>query len=153
MSGADQKIREDPKLLEVMLSDQEVFDQVAKHLLTQKKQSRKKGTTATKHCMYYGPGNLKDPVGCFIPEELYTSEIEGKSVCLDELQKSTKLGTILVACQLVTEDPKNLDNKDRLRFLGKLQEFHDSFKPTQWKKGLEILAKKKKLNDTVLRNF
>lgn len=52
---------------------QEVFNKVVRHLLTQKQKARV-GTT----CMYKTPEGLKCAVGCLIPDELYSQDIEGK---------------------------------------------------------------------------
>ena len=54
---------------------QQVFNTVAKHLLTQKKKSIKDGTCR------YRYRNLSCAVGCLIPKEEYSPKLEG-IVCL-----------------------------------------------------------------------
>lgn len=58
-------------------TDQEVFDEVAHHLLTQNEQAQ----DANGHCMYRDEENgYACAIGCCIPEELYSSNMEEKNV-------------------------------------------------------------------------
>lgn len=52
---------------------QEIFDRVARHLLTQKERSVTRG-----RCRYRGAQGLKCAIGCLIPDELYRVDMEGK---------------------------------------------------------------------------
>lgn len=56
------------------MTGQEIFDKVAKHLLTQNAQSM-----GIMGCAYRGDNGLQCAVGCLIPDELYRPEFEGKT--------------------------------------------------------------------------
>jgi|ERR1051325_540693 hypothetical protein len=55
---------------------QQVFDQIATHLLTQKKKSTRK-REASDQCVYHTKRGKMCAVGCLIPKEEYESEMEG----------------------------------------------------------------------------
>lgn len=102
---------------------QEVFDQVAKHLLTQMKRSTKDGG-----CLYYGPDGLKCAAGCLIAPEEY------KSV-MDE-------GDSTAWCALID---KKLVPDYHSELIGELQSIHDHREIEEWKMHLSILAERKSL--------
>lgn len=71
-----------------MMTNQEIFDTVAVHLLTQNKRATKANCSTT--CQYRTSEGLKCAVGCLIPDEKYTPEMEPYGVytlieknCLD----------------------------------------------------------------------
>lgn len=53
---------------------QEVFEQVATHLLTQKAKSLKNENTVREICMYRNPNGLKCAAGCLIADDEYFGE-------------------------------------------------------------------------------
>lgn len=55
------------------MNRQEVFDKVLNHLL---KQGRK-SVDSDGRCLYRAPNGDKCAIGCLIPDELYTPELEG----------------------------------------------------------------------------
>lgn len=55
------------------MTNQEIFDKVATHLLSQGKRSALGGVG----CAYRGDGGLQCAIGCLIPDELYRYELEG----------------------------------------------------------------------------
>lgn len=57
------------------VSAQQVFDFVARHLLTQ----GKKALSETGYCVYRGTNNLKCAAGCLITDQKYDPKMEGKS--------------------------------------------------------------------------
>lgn len=59
------------------MTEQEVFDTVKKHLLTQNKKA-KNGSGAI--CLYRTPNGLKCAIGCMIPDDKYVSRMEDTSV-------------------------------------------------------------------------
>ena len=66
---------------------QEVFDEIVSKIVAQGQPSL--GTMAsTETCMYRGDGNLKCAVGMIIPDENYTSDIEGMGVEASEVMKA-----------------------------------------------------------------
>lgn len=59
---------------------QEIFDKVAQHLITQGKPSASYDNEGIKHCLYRGPDGTKCAVGCLIPDEEYSKDIESYRV-------------------------------------------------------------------------
>ena len=57
---------------------QEIFDKVATHLLTQNARSWAP-SFPYRACAYRGIGGLKCAIGCLIPDERYSVELEGKA--------------------------------------------------------------------------
>ena len=58
------------------MTNQEIFDTAVTHL---RKQNRK-SIDETKNCLYRGPDGTKCAVGCFIPDDKYSSRMEGESI-------------------------------------------------------------------------
>lgn len=104
------------------MMDQELFDIVAKHLLTQNQPAVAYGRCA------YRSGDLKCAVGCLIDDKNYNEDIEGKSIKHEKVIKAVEnsLGTPL--------------SKEKINFLSDLQDIHDHTEPDDWKKGLEDFA-------------
>lgn len=57
------------------MTRQEIFDTVATHLITQ----GRRAWTGT-NCMYLAPNGDRCAIGCLIPDDLYTPEMEGSGV-------------------------------------------------------------------------
>ncbi len=114
---------------ENVLSEQEIFNQVADHLLTQKKKSR---DPKTKSCQYRGPNGLKCAVGGILADH--------------EVPFGANNYTVY-----------SIDLPDRLRgrvdFLRALQVVHDQNKPSRWIEKLSAFAKKHKLSTSVLKKY
>lgn len=102
------------------MTNQEAFDKVADHLLTQNSASQNKGGS----CVYRAPDGKKCAIGCLIPDEEYKPYFEGRPVrnlrrmyspsCLDGL------------------------NEDLLFYL---QWVHDQKEPSEWRESLKQTAK------------
>lgn len=105
------------------MSAQEVFNTVAKHLLTQNKKSE--NPLIGSLCLYKY-NNLKCAAGIFIPDDKYVSKMEGLNwaeiVNLYDFLKS-----------------------DHDELIISLQRIHDFIEPTFWKRDLNFLAKHLKL--------
>lgn len=114
------------------MSEQEVFDTVAKHLLTQKEQCFMSGSK--KDCAYRSvqpDGHiLYCAAGCLIEDEDYNSALEGKA--WDDL----------VYAGIMTDT--------HMRLIQKLQSIHDEDGPSSWRFSLMNLAIDFKLNPKVL---
>lgn len=95
---------------------QEVFDVVAKHLLTQGKRSE----DADGVCQYRGPDGLMCAAGVLIPNDIYNSAFEG----------SSWLGLV----QDFNFPSEYLD------MIGLLQKLHDENDPELWSRRLANLA-------------
>jgi hypothetical protein len=115
-------------------TEQEVFDLVANHLLTQGTQSLGLDNFGDETCVYRGTNNTKCAAGVLIPDEHYTQKME------------TNGWKSLIDTGLVPSDFADL--------ISELQSIHDMHKPIRWKEKLEELAKTQKLewkfsNDTL----
>ncbi len=103
---------------------QEVFDQVATHLLTQGKKSfLLRGVR--KNCAFRGTYGLKCAAGCLMSDEEYSLDMEG-----------------LAWRTLVTE--KKVPS-EHCELIVRLQYLHDGVTPENWKRELEVLAREFKL--------
>ncbi len=107
-------------------TEQEVFDIVSGHLITQNKRS----SDNEGYCNYRNPDGLKCAAGVLIPDEYYDFSLEGYSWS-DLLAKD--------------EVPS-----DHSIIISMLQLIHDDTEPTEWKQELRSLAKRFSLNTTVL---
>ena len=112
-------------------SEQEIFDKVAVHLLTQKKKAVDDGNAG--FCMYRAPDGGKCAVGCLIPDEDYRTSMEGESVAY--------LSDHFESCAWMY---KYLD------LLCKLQGLHDNFTPSEWPLALREIATDFKLTSSVM---
>jgi hypothetical protein len=98
-------------------TEQEVFDQVAEHLLKQNAQSKR----AT-DCAYRGEGGLKCAVGCLIADDEYIPEIENKS--WETVVNNYFPDLIDVHADLIIN----------------LQKLHDFYEPNSWQRILKKMA-------------
>ncbi len=96
---------------------QKTFDFVAKKLL-------KQGQVSKEHaqCVYRGPNGLKCAIGHLIPDNMYSIELEGKSLSKEFMDRENL--PIKVLTRIAgTKNSKDLDS--RLDFLAELQTAHD----------------------------
>ena len=105
-------------------TEQEVFDQIARHLLQQGKRSEEE-----KLCRYR-EGNLKCAAGCLIGDDEYSEQMEGNK------------WTTLVYDGKVPAKHKKL--------ILTLQLMHDSKNPQEWKECLDELAENWNFNTSCL---
>lgn len=108
-------------------TEQEVFDQAAHHLLTQKESC----TGIDGSCMYRYKG-LKCAGGCFIADDEYNPNMEGEGW----------FG--LIGQNIAPDEHDNLINS--------LQSLHDSESTENWEQELETLAKAFSLKPYVLKS-
>lgn len=111
---------------------QEVFDQVAKHLLTQKTKAEGKTKSKAPTCRYRS-GKLRCAAGCLIADDEYKRSFEGYSWdCLIEKGKvPIKHSELIVDLQII----------------------HDSRDPYYWYDELYSLAREYRLNRRALKEF
>jgi hypothetical protein len=116
------------------LTDQQIFDKVAKHLLDQGRASSVTdealgGKRRTK-CLYRGPGGLRCAVGALFPDNVYTPGLEGLAA------NSARMATALRAGGIEF----TLDTAD---FLRQLQDAHDDYLTVsmdEWKSEMRAIA-------------
>lgn len=114
---------------------QEVFDQVAEHLLTQKEQS----LDPDKHndvCVYRAPKGLKCAVGCLIADDEYLEEWEGA-------------GWAIIGQNIAKDLDIDFDGEHE-NLLIRLQSVHDNYEPQLWLNKLQQLAKEEGLDTETL---
>ena len=116
---------------------QEVFDQAARHLLTQMKKSATlvKGRT---WCEYRGPDGLKCVAGCFISDTEYNKN-------MDDHGDETGWGEMVADGTFPTTP--------HTRLMVSLQTVHDMHEPDAWKAKLKELAFRYSLGTRVLKEF
>ena len=112
---------------------QEIFDQVATHLLTQ----NERAVGALGNCRYRTDTGLKCAIGCLIADEHYNSGCEGIDVSgayIKPHPRGLSLGQAL--------RNSGIDGKDQrvLRLLGRLQGVHDHNPVVSWHDNLVRVA-------------
>lgn len=115
------------------MTNQEIFDRVAQHLLRQNSRSVLVGKNDA--CRYRGSAGLKCAIGCLIADEDYEPEMEGRS--------PTETGGDLVSrwAQRMGFD---------IKFLRCLQAIHDTKLIGAWPNELRQLAAGKNLSADVV---
>jgi hypothetical protein len=109
---------------------QEVFDQVAKHLLEQGKRSMKLNVYKAEICLYRGPEGTMCAAGCLISDNEYKDDMEGGS-----WENLVKYG-------YTPETHKDL--------ISYLQRVHDQREPSTWREGLLNLCQRFDLNPQII---
>lgn len=111
---------------------QQVFDQVATHLLTQNKQSiDMKNSNA---CLYRSIAGLKCAAGCLIGDDEYKPEMDTSGVIGSGKTKVGSGWSRLVERGLVPSEHEEL--------ISALQSLHDTFVPEYWAMRLAMLAER-----------
>lgn len=108
------------------MTHQDTFNKVAAHLLKQLATSLAPDGTS---CAYRGDKGRKCAIGCLIPDDLYTSAIEG--LVLNELY--SEFDPILQALGYTIAD---------IPFLVELQQIHDMHSVASWADLLKEFANK-----------
>lgn len=114
-----------------MLTNQEIFDRVYKHLMTQ----GKRAIAADGNCRYRGEGGTQCAVGCLIPDAVYTPDIEGCT--MSSARNGTRKGEVLADALEASGLPRSSWD-----LLADLQEVHDSRRPEYWADALTWVAKR-----------
>ena len=120
------------------MTEQEIFDRVARHLLTQGREAQDHNKINGAYvCRYKTADGLMCAIGCLIPPENYSEAMEGKRVMHNEVYSRL---------------PK-LAEEVRANLLVSLQAIHDGSFPIVWKRELEGLGKRLELDTKVLEEF
>lgn len=120
---------------------QEVFDQVANHLLTQYRKSQRMYADPDYPemeypiCLYRGPDDTKCAAGCLISDEEYREDCEKKAFC--------------EAYEILMDRPC----KCHKGLILDLQKCHDYSTPFTWKTELHKIAAQHNLNSDVVNNY
>lgn len=114
-----------------MHNNQQTFDKVTRHLLTQNKKSTgwvlTPGGEDMDGCRYRSDDGLSCAAGCLIPDELYRRHFEGQTVLSNEL---------VVLLELLGHAPE---------FVRELQKIHDCFSVKDWPDLLRDVARRYRL--------
>ncbi|MDE2000042.1 MAG: hypothetical protein KGI52_14080 [Burkholderiales bacterium] len=111
-------------------SEQDVFDTVATHLLTQRRRSMLPGGEV---CAYRSPNGDRCAAGCLIGPDEYSHDFE------EELWRT------LIDMERVPRAHGAL--------IARLQSLHDDCEPEKWRKRLRSVARMYALNPSVLDTF
>lgn len=120
-----------------MLTNQEVFDKVVKHLLTQKARAVV-GDPDNQSCRYRTAEGLKCAVGCLIPDDMYSIGMENNSI-----------GSLLSAFPRVDQLLEGVD----YNLLADLQCIHDGDEPEKWHRLLRGVGERYHLKTEVINAF
>ena len=101
------------------MTDQELFDTVTTHLLTQN--ARSVGNCGD--CRYYGTNGRKCAIGCLIPEDKYVPSMEGAPIDSREIREATGITTARQVDLAI-----------------QLQDVHDAYGVKQWRDTLQKVA-------------
>jgi hypothetical protein len=117
------------------MTNQELFDRVASHLLRQGAASIDETSPldSSLRCRYRGPGGLMCAIGCLIPDDRYSALLEGKGVFNHSVRDAAGIGD------------------DNLDLAECLQSIHDEGEPGVWACRLSSVAIRYRLNDDVVR--
>ena len=119
------------------MNNQEIFNKVATHLLTQSdKALDEKGD-----CMYRGLNGTSCAAGCLIPDELYEPEMENESI----LNLANDFPDVKAYLRM--------HRRDTLRLIDRLQNVHDAEPVEYWYVALDATAADFDLNTEVLSKF
>lgn len=125
------------------MTKQEIFDKVARHLLTQKQKSVSSGNS----CRYRGPKDTKCAIGCLIPDDKWTPKLEG-AVARDLIvAKAAGLRFSLNENELGEVKGPQID------LATILQQVHDLSRTKIWFSELKKVAAIYKLSVKVLKEF
>lgn len=112
-------------------TQQQVFDQIALHMLTQNERS-----TADKGgCAYRGTGGLMCAAGCLISDDEYTPEMDTQNM----------------TWAMIVDD--GLATSDHFELISSLQHLHDERLPIYWRASLRRIAVGHELSMDVIENF
>lgn len=114
-------------------TEQQVFDQVAKHLLTQNARSLRPQPGKVGACAYRGVDERKCAAGCLISDQEYSPSMEGAS-----------WWTLTI---------KHIVPSAHATLIKELQAIHDSCDVCSWSAALRDLARERRLNTAVIDNF
>ncbi len=138
------------------MTEQEIFDRVATHLLKQGRKATElaaisHGGDSMLRCRYRTDDGLRCAVGCLIPDEVYTPAIEGVTV-FEVAEKLIPTDARAVFLFLSALESSGIDHNDGalMSLLQSLQELHDASEPEAWPEELAKLAHRRNLSPAAL---
>lgn len=126
------------------MTEQEIFNKVAAHLLTQKRPAK-----TADGCRYRSRDGLKCAVGALITDEAYSADIEDRPctsyVVLDAIRRS--------GIAIGNDEDTIYGDGGTVALLRRLQVVHDSFEPHEWALQLKTEAKRFLLDSSIVDTF
>lgn len=119
------------------MTDQQLFDKVAKHLLKQMERSADRNG----NCVYHNDHGQMCAVGCLIPNELYDKSFEHSPVAVASGVKSLTPTAKDIEVAERIQKAAGL-KKNQLDLAQALQNVHDESWPPDWAAQLKHTAKK-----------
>ena len=112
-----------------MLTNQEIYNKVRAHLLTQMKKSQ----LPSGMCAYRGEGGTSCAVGCLIEDEHYSASIENAPIyCVSERHNENLNALTRALVNSIGGYPSD----SCIKLLGDLQQCHDRDDPENWEEHL-----------------
>ena len=124
------------------MTEQEILDKVATHLLTQGKPAKLHPELNSEACAYRSPDGLKCALGCLIPDDVYDPEMETQPV-----HSLFSEGNSFYA---IFERLGLLEHKS---ILISLQGVHDRHIAKNWPDGLRKVAREYGLSSQAVDSF
>ena len=116
------------------MNAQEIYNPVRDHLL--KQGARSVSVNGYGGCEYRSDDGLKCAVGCLIPDEMYSTRLEGRGVRSEEVIRVLKNAGVLDGIVYSGR------GDERLNMLDELQNIHDRKTPDVWAEHLNSVAAK-----------
>ncbi len=119
-----------------MMTNQEIFDKVKTHLLTQGKKSKTLGVG----CAYRGESGAMCAAGCLISDEHYSSALEHTAVVANARVDLPEGQTKIECCAVLAALELSGVPQACFGLVADLQAIHDSQEPEVWGERLAKLA-------------
>jgi hypothetical protein len=114
------------------MTRQEIFEKVAKHLLTQNAKAKGEPSGAFAGCLYYdSTTGRKCAIGCLIPQDQYDPIMEDQGYIFNNELVVNALISVGIDCGCNGAD---------YYFIQLLQKIHDNHHVSQWKRYLRDFA-------------
>jgi len=113
-----------------MRTAQEIYDKIATHLLAQNAKStgkREPSLALMPGCRYRGANGLQCAIGCDIPDDEYSPELEGRSI-----RRLIEMGAFSAK--------RRTEYNEHLELLIDLQSMHDNVPVSLWLDRLDEIA-------------
>ncbi len=124
------------------MNRQEVFETVAKHLLSQNKKSIQAGSIT---CRYRGDGELKCAIGILIKDEFYSPKLEYLGI-----PASPVLRAVSASCAFITGCGSE-EGTTNIELLIALQNTHDFCHVGDWRNDLIAVGHRFELNTDFIK--
>lgn len=133
------------------MTNQQIFDKVATHLLKQGAKSQQH-TGEQPTCAYRGENGMMCAVGCLIKDEDYRPAFEGYGVAAIPNYKEQCNFDVKFLADALSKAEIDVNSSDTVLLLSELQQLHDQTAPSEWPERLRYVAIDWAFNTRVLDN-